>query len=1359
MNAVKKSLAVLLALVLCVGMLALPAYAAEVAQDGLEVTLTTDKDVYEQGETIVATLTVKNTNDVAAINVSLESLVPEGYLLEDGNENMMQVETLAVGESVTLTVCFVAEEIEEPTEEPTEKPTEDDSPNTGDDSALGLWMMLTAAAVMGLIVLAVKSKLWKQMISLVLCIAMVASMFAGLSFQANATETEDKTIDVVTTVQVGDEQVEVKAKVAYQLMEDEKPTEPGVTTYTVTFESNGGSKVEAQIVEAGMVAIEPTAPVLEGYSFVGWYSDEALTVAYDFSQPVASDLTLYACWEVDTITEEEMNVDQDDDGLSDGAEEFLGTDNTKEDTDDDGLSDVVEVVIGSNPTDPDSDDDGILDCDEDADNDGLTNLDEINRGTDPGEDDSDHDDLNDYEEIFTYNTQPLNTDTDADGAKDGWEVRHGYDPLVADDSFDISRSSSTEDITATANLKVSGNQVGTLIVEEAERHFLLDDTIPGYIGAAFDFRVEGDFDEAIISFAFDASLLSDPSFVPVIYYYNEETQCLEELDTVQNGNVASTTVTHFSTYILLNKTAFDQVWSNEIKPPIASGDGTSSNIDVVFVIDCSGSMSSYQRMSTAKSALHTFIGALGENDRAALVKFTSSASILSGLTTDKASVDAMVDSLSASGQTAMYKGLEKGIELLSDSTEKYGYKMIIVLSDGRDEPSTTYDGYYASLVENAVSKDIVVYTIGAGTSVDTSILTQVAQNTGGAYYAATVTSGITDAFDEIKGDTVDLTTDSNNDSIPDYFTELLCNGSLKLGTGKNNPFFCAGTSFEDLQADTDGDFDNDGLLNGQELIVKYIESLNRVYVWLMSDPTSCDSDYDGIDDINEESQEASHNNQFKADVYHISGGSTYHFDAEFVVDYSLFFGDNTKFNQNLAVLASLYALDMYEEKTVGKDESYGYLTITSGTSGTTKGSNGAAFGEIFGLNDCVTIDETELATTYAEPNSKGILVDQDDVAEAFFGHRLVSYQGEQREVIFLTVRGTNGTQAEWSSNFDIGADLAAYYEKTGEHPDWKNKENHKGFDVAATRILKAFDAYIKDLENSGKMDTSIKRSIFITGHSRGAGIANLLGAYFEDHPSYDSFVYTMASPYTTTRPEAVSAYQTIFNIRNEDDLVTYLPLKDWGFYKYGTTLSVSIENDGYEDTSMIGNAEGTFEALFGDDYNSNSYVDDCETAFYAMSKGRSDFYVLDYTSGDGQILEGALHFFDSAFTEFDELIKAAKMDKYSDYSKNNKKIGYTIDVTYCPAYAAQNIANPASGNDIANNSVIADNYDGDGLAVTLDMLGIDLKGVYSTARTKFVLASGKLQLWGAGPGGMEHPHIPGTYYLITSNTAFDDYEQ
>ena len=80
--------------------------------------------------------------------------------------------------------------------------------------------------------------------------------------------------------------------------------------------------------------------------------------------------------------------------------------------------------------------------------------------------------------------------------------------------------------------------------------------MPGYIGGAYDFSVDGNFDKATIKFEFSKDLLEDVDFEPVIYYFNEEKQMLEELDTMVEGNVASTEVTHFSKYILINRKVY-----------------------------------------------------------------------------------------------------------------------------------------------------------------------------------------------------------------------------------------------------------------------------------------------------------------------------------------------------------------------------------------------------------------------------------------------------------------------------------------------------------------------------------------------------------------------------------------------------------------------------------------------------------------------------------------------------------------------------------------------------------------------------------------------------------------------------------
>ena len=74
---------------------------------------------------------------------------------------------------------------------------------------------------------------------------------------------------------------------------------------TVTFDSNGGSNVEAIEVVSGLKLDKDsiTNPTREGYTFAGWYIGEN---KYDFSKKVTSNLTLTANWaEGETVVIEE----------------------------------------------------------------------------------------------------------------------------------------------------------------------------------------------------------------------------------------------------------------------------------------------------------------------------------------------------------------------------------------------------------------------------------------------------------------------------------------------------------------------------------------------------------------------------------------------------------------------------------------------------------------------------------------------------------------------------------------------------------------------------------------------------------------------------------------------------------------------------------------------------------------------------------------------------------------------------------------------------------------------------------------------------------------------------------------------
>lgn len=65
-------------------------------------------------------------------------------------------------------------------------------------------------------------------------------------------------------------------------------------TYTVTFNSNGGSNVSSQKIKENDVAKKPTNPTKSGYTFVEWRLDGK---AYNFSNKVIKNITLIAVWE------------------------------------------------------------------------------------------------------------------------------------------------------------------------------------------------------------------------------------------------------------------------------------------------------------------------------------------------------------------------------------------------------------------------------------------------------------------------------------------------------------------------------------------------------------------------------------------------------------------------------------------------------------------------------------------------------------------------------------------------------------------------------------------------------------------------------------------------------------------------------------------------------------------------------------------------------------------------------------------------------------------------------------------------------------------------------------------------------
>ncbi|MCL1702653.1 InlB B-repeat-containing protein [Lysinibacillus sp. Bpr_S20] len=91
----------------------------------------------------------------------------------------------------------------------------------------------------------------------------------------------------------------------------------GSSNYKVTFDANSGSEVPSQTVRYNDLVKVPTTPVKEGYTFDGWYKDAELKNVWEFAQDrVTADLTLYAKWTKDHVSEGSYTVTFDANGGS-----------------------------------------------------------------------------------------------------------------------------------------------------------------------------------------------------------------------------------------------------------------------------------------------------------------------------------------------------------------------------------------------------------------------------------------------------------------------------------------------------------------------------------------------------------------------------------------------------------------------------------------------------------------------------------------------------------------------------------------------------------------------------------------------------------------------------------------------------------------------------------------------------------------------------------------------------------------------------------------------------------------------------------------------------------------------------------
>lgn len=136
-------------------------------------------------------------------------------------------------------------------------------------------------------------------------------------------------------------------------------------------------------------------------------------------------------------------------------------------------------------------------------------------------------------------------------------------------------------------------------------------------------------------------------------------------------------------------------------------------VDLILVVDESGSMDWYGRMDQTKVAAKQIISQMKDNDRCAVIGFTGSASVKQELTSDKNLLENAVDRLYASGGTSIYRGIDSALAMFDSMSSDERQKFIILLSDGEDGSTAQSLASAKTAGENDIR--IFAMMIGSGT--------------------------------------------------------------------------------------------------------------------------------------------------------------------------------------------------------------------------------------------------------------------------------------------------------------------------------------------------------------------------------------------------------------------------------------------------------------------------------------------------------------------------------------------------------------------------------------------------------------------------------------------------------------------